>query len=121
MITVTPYNNRIKVVPLSQKKKTENDFEIPSQLRKKEDRHHDEKYLNVKIIDISNDINLIKDFWFQYGEGSQPTKSTYFDSPVGKGAVIETFALEEVSINGEIHYFVPFQSIICVFDLEKEK
>lgn len=115
---IKPYNNRIKVIPLSSKEKENNIFEIPHQLKKKEERHHDEKYINVEIVDISNDVDLTREGWLTTPGSVEPVKVRFVDNILNMNAVIETFALEEVNINGETHYFIPLQSVICIYNKE---
>jgi len=116
---IRPYNNRIKVVPLSNKQKDENGFEVPSRLKKKEERHHEEKYINVEIVDVANDINLIKEWGTNSLAGTEPIKIKYLENLLGLCAVVETYALEEILINGETHYFVPLQSVVCTYTKEQ--
>ncbi len=115
MNTIKPYNNRLKVEPITSSKKESSGFEVPSQFKKKEDRHHEEKYIHVKILDVSADQSMLRKSHFYSDAALGPQEVSWVDNVVGKNAVIETFAFETIEIDGEEHYFAPFQSVVCIY------
>lgn len=110
-MNIKPYNKRLLIELIDSKKESsENSFDIPNQFKKKEERHHNEKYVTAKVIDMSDDIKYNGPNAFSGGV-HHPT----INSLMNKKIALETFAMEEVLINDEIFYFIPLQSVICVY------
>ena len=119
---IKPYNKRV-LIELIEDSKTlkENSFSIPSSLKKKEERHHDEKYLCAKIIDVSDDLMVKEEQWLPtYLQPTWPVQpvtcnTTYTNPLQGMNVVIETYSLEEVKVGSKVYYFIPFNSVICTY------
>lgn len=122
---IKPYNKRV-LIELIEDSKTlkENSFSIPSSLKKKEERHHDEKYLCAKVIDVSDDLLVKQTQYTQYDlqsqsiwpvQSMQPINAIYVNPLQGMNVVIETYSLEEVKVGSKVYYFIPFNSVICTY------
>lgn len=111
-MNIRPYNKRLLIQLTDNKKDSkEPTFDIPSQFKKKEERHHNEKYVTAKVIDMSDDIKYDK-----YVSTDTGLRVRSESDLIGKNIALETFAMEEVLINDESFYFIPQQSIVCVYD-----
>lgn len=107
-----PFNKRLQVEIISKSSNIENSFEIPKQFKAKEERHLDDKYLQVKIVDMSDDIK-----WVPSEEFSGRISVSH--QMIGQYGIIETFCLETFDIDGKEYSFVPLQGLICYFDKGK--